>query len=280
MTATAPDRILNVVREFDARKDRPKSYRLGGVAGDAKHSFGYHVDPADLPKGDYSLTTPRDRQGAKDHPHDASAWDQSYGPADMIVVTNRLLKAAKAKDPRMKAVREFCGTRNGTQTYPWDLYTNSSEGINTWDDSHLWHVHLSFYRDAVQAEVALVGDVVCGKPRSLFAVLKNKITPKSAWPFLKPGQVFARVGKGAHTGAGHGKDSLYVADIQRQLIAKSPATGPFYVGAVDGVYGTKTEAAVVAWQRFTGQKPTGRIDRAGWYRINHGGTAVKKKGKR
>ncbi|UQX89499.1 hypothetical protein M6D93_05690 [Jatrophihabitans telluris] len=83
----------------------------------------------------------------------------------MIKYTARLIAAAKAHDPRLAAVRELCGTTNGTQTHNFDL-ANHSEGLDQWDDSHLWHIHLSLYRDSVSNLAALEGiaDVFAGKP--------------------------------------------------------------------------------------------------------------------
>lgn len=140
MSARAPQAIYSLWN--DIHKHLPQAV-LSGIVGDVHHSFGYHLARRDLPQSDYSVQLSLDRKGASDC---ASALDVSLPPDLMKICTRRLLAAAKAEDPRLKGLREFCGTLDGRQTYPWDLSTNSSEGIDTWDDSHLWHIHLSFYR--------------------------------------------------------------------------------------------------------------------------------------
>jgi len=132
---------------------------LAGIMGDpATHTYGYHRSRnwnrlhSSQGFSDYSIRLSRDLGGDGDA---CSALDISLSPDLMKAVTNRLLHAAKAKDPRLSALREFCGTLDGRNTYPWDLPTNSSEGVNTWDSSHLSHVHLSLYRDAATNAAAL-----------------------------------------------------------------------------------------------------------------------------
>lgn len=140
MSARAPEAIHRLW--LDVNRGVPRAV-LSGIVGDTAHSFGYHLARRDLPSDDYSVQLRRDRLGADDC---ASALDVSLPPDLMKVCTRRLLDAARAKDPRLKALREFCGTLDGQSTYPWDLSTNTSEGVGSWDDSHLWHIHLSFYR--------------------------------------------------------------------------------------------------------------------------------------
>lgn len=268
MSAIAPARILNVEREFSKRPDRPQSYRFSGVAGDVRHSFGYHVDPADLSGSDYSLQTARDRRGATQHPNDASAWDLSFGPADMILVTRRLLRAAKANDPRMAAVREFCGTLDGNNTYPWDLHGNVSEGINSWDDSHLWHVHVSFYRDASEAQMRLLLDVLCGKPASIIdkgrgtssGVVKALTGPK--WP-LAPGNWF-----GPLTGPANCHGGFFPSErgnVHRiQLALQKAGCAPKTAGWADGRWEQPTTDAMRRWQHKTKRRVTGRCNPSDW----------------
>lgn len=138
--ARAPQAIYSLWA--DVQKAIPSAV-LSGIVGDAAHSFGYHLSRQELPASDYSVQLTLDKRGASDC---ASALDISLSPSLMQTCTRRLLTAAKAGDPRLKGLREFCGTLNGADTYPWDLSTNTSEGVNSWDNSHLWHIHLSFFR--------------------------------------------------------------------------------------------------------------------------------------
>lgn len=162
MSARAPDSIYSLWG--DIHKGVPRAV-LSGIVGDVAHSFGYHLARRDLPRSDYSTQLPLDQRGANDC---ASALDISLPPDLMKLCTKRLLDAARAHDPRLHALREFCGTLDGSHTYPWDLHSNSSEGVDSWDDSHLWHIHLSFYRAYADNASALapIADVIAGKPIS------------------------------------------------------------------------------------------------------------------
>lgn len=163
----APAAIMKLSTTLKARADRPKSYVFLGIVGDVNHSFGYHLSKNDLPSSDYSLQLTRDKNGARQAPTYASAWDLGFNPVEMIAVTNRLLAAAKAKDPRIvNCVREFCGTTTGTHPHPYDVSRNFDDPNNTegWDSSHDTHVHISFYRDVCNNYTALQGilDIICG----------------------------------------------------------------------------------------------------------------------
>jgi hypothetical protein len=158
MSARAPAAIYALWSAIDHAIPRAQ---LGGIVGDTAHSFGYHLARRDLPASDYSTQLRADRLGAADC---AAALDVTL-PADLMkTCTKRLVVAAKARDPRLRALREFCGTLDGSHTYPWDLSTNSSEGVDTWDGSHLWHIHLSFYREFADDAAALapIADVLAG----------------------------------------------------------------------------------------------------------------------
>lgn len=270
MGPKAPARIVDVERRYRARPDRPRSYRFSGIAGDVAHSFGYHVDPAALPSGDYSVVTKRDRRGARRSPADASAWDQSYKPKDMITVTRRLLKAAKARDPRMSAVREFCGTLDGRRTFPWDCHSNSSEGINSWDDSHLWHVHASLYRDASEAEVAKIVDVLCGVPLTVPEKIKQVgskvkqvvVPPRPKW-VLPEGHYYGPIkGPDECHGGYHPGERNAVRAIQ--LALQQAGCAPRDSGWADGKWEKPTTAAMKRWQTSKKRQVTGVCRRQDW----------------
>lgn len=152
MTARAPQAIWNLW--YAIHRGVPRSL-LGGIVGDVGHSFGYHLARRDLPSSDYSVQLPKDKLGKADC---ASAIDISLPPDLMLVYTRKLVVAAKAKDPRLAAVREFCGTTNGLNPHPFDLSRNADDPSNTqgWDDSHLSHIHISFYREYADHDSALL----------------------------------------------------------------------------------------------------------------------------
>lgn len=157
MTEYAPQALRDL---FDAIQAKIPQAQLGGILGDSLHGYGYHRARAVLPATDYSVELAQDRVGDG---WAASALDVTLPPDLMIACTTRLLAAAKAKDQRLAGVREFCGTTNGTVTHNYDL-SNGYEGFGEWDDSHLWHVHISTYRMyANDAAVLLpIADVFAG----------------------------------------------------------------------------------------------------------------------
>lgn len=156
--ATAPEAIYEF---FNNVQEKIPTAVLGGIVGDIYHSFGYHLARDELPSNDYSVILELDQEGDSGA---ASALDISLDPNLMITVTNRLLTAARNKSPLMSPVREFCGTTDGINTHPFDLATGIEGPINSWDASHLWHVHISFYRaysenfDAIKSVI----DVITG----------------------------------------------------------------------------------------------------------------------
>lgn len=161
MSARAPAAIEQLWG--DIHKLIPRAV-LSGIVGNVQHSFGYHLARHDLPADDYSVVLASDKLGKGDC---ASALDISLPPDLMTVLTQRLHTAAVAHDPRLHALREFCGTLNGRDTFPWDVFRGDvSEGINTWDDSHLWHIHLSFLREWADdyAHLAPIAQVLGGVP--------------------------------------------------------------------------------------------------------------------
>ena len=134
---------------------------LSGIVGDASHGYGYHLSRAMLPSSDYSVQLADDKLG---DPDAASALDIKPGGTEgMRVVTRRLIDATQAGDPRMRPVREFFGTLDGRNVTGLDVV---GRYWVTSDDSHLWHVHISFLRRFATDKAALAGvaDVIAGRP--------------------------------------------------------------------------------------------------------------------
>jgi hypothetical protein len=137
--------------------------QLSGIVGNPDtHFFGYHrsrhfdinfgSDGAD----DYSVVLAQDKKGADDC---ASALDVTMPPDLMKEVSARLLAAGKADDPRLHALREFFGTIDGVRVTGWDRHNPDDAHDDTptsSDDSHLFHVHLSFYREFADDADALL----------------------------------------------------------------------------------------------------------------------------
>jgi hypothetical protein len=74
------------------------------------------------------------------------AVDLTMSDADMITATRRLADAVKRGDPRLEGVREFFGTLDGRTVYGRARRGPDEDWYEvTADDSHLWHVHGSFF---------------------------------------------------------------------------------------------------------------------------------------
>lgn len=135
---------LAIERLFsDLSSALPFIVNLGGILGDEAHTKGYHRARAVLPPDDYSVQLPRDRGG---RPWAASAIDITPAASmHVITLTSRLRAAVDRADPRLGPVREFYGTLDGRHVYGYDLAVDDEV---TSDSSHLWHLHLSIYRDS------------------------------------------------------------------------------------------------------------------------------------
>lgn len=179
---------LNMVRAGkEAAKEIP-GCTFSGVLGDRAHTYGYHRGRNVLPKSDYSVRISLDKLGPSGA---ASALDLKFTASQMKVVTARLRKSAlDTSDPRLECVREFYGTLNGRTVF--GLIKNDLDGpwrSSTSDSSHLWHIHISFFRKFANDYAALrrVVDVMKGIPwRKVTTVpvanSKPTSTPRPAGP--------------------------------------------------------------------------------------------------
>lgn len=124
-----------------------------GIVGDAAHaaSGGYHEGRDDLVRVlgtdlrrsdgryDYSVRQARDRTALTNA---ASALDVGNWPG-LRAFSTALVAACRAGDPRGACVREVIYSDDGAHVRHWDAIGEQSGG----DDSHLWHTHISFWRD-------------------------------------------------------------------------------------------------------------------------------------
>lgn len=170
-TVSAAMKRLDV--ELRARPDKPSDYVDSGMAPNAAHlaKLSYHNSARDnhFAWGGYSMDRPEDRRGGTEFPDLCAAWDLHWGPAHMILVTNRLIASCKdVNDHRLDFVAEVAGTTNGKTVHAYYNNTKTDDPNNTggWDDGHLTHNHVSFKRDTVDNYDALKGilDVICGVP--------------------------------------------------------------------------------------------------------------------
>ncbi|MGI8882271.1 MAG: peptidoglycan-binding domain-containing protein [Jatrophihabitans sp.] len=253
--AFAPSAIYQL---FNAIKGHlPEAELNGVVAGPNEAFYGYHWAAKELPKSDDSrvgaLNTPPADPGA------ASALDVKLGPDSMKLCTSRLIAAAKAGDRRMLPVRELCGTTDGRQTHNYEV-PERRDGLNEWEPSHLWHIHLSFYRRySLSASTLLpVAEVFAGKDVVSSAAMSvaGAPVPGSGWP-LAPDEYFGLVtGPKASHGGYHGWERPYVTRIQKRMqkLGYAPAGKSW----ADGVYEKPTAQAVAAWQHAKWASVTSR----------------------
>lgn len=116
------------------------SAQLSGIVGDSAHTYGYHRGRNYVSSSDYSVQQADDKAGPGEA---ACGLDVSMNDADMKTVSKRLNTAVNNGDSRLHALREWYGTTDGYNVTGRDVRTGN---YITSDDSHLWHVHLSFYR--------------------------------------------------------------------------------------------------------------------------------------
>lgn len=109
---------------------------------------GYHNKRQNLVWGsDYSVKLAIDSLGPSDV---AAAIDLTiHTDAEIIKRCNNLRTACINKDPRvMKYIREWIGTVNATSVscYIHDTETQDFRFDGSRDSTHLWHIHISFFR--------------------------------------------------------------------------------------------------------------------------------------
>lgn len=143
MSTYAPDDLLAIRRYLISVGLDPAGI---GIVGDASHAAtgGYHEGRADLLSRldyDYSIVqSPRDRYFLTDA---ASALDiPNFSRLQNMSIS--LVDACKRGDPQTGDIREVIYSPDGVTVKRWDRLGRSSTG----DSSHLWHTHISFFRDS------------------------------------------------------------------------------------------------------------------------------------
>lgn len=229
---------------------------FAGVLGDRRHVYGYHRGRNRLPKTDYSVQLPLDREGPSNY---SAGLDLTFTTSQMKVVTARLRKSAlDPNDPRLEPIREFYGTLDGKRVF--GLMKNglsTSWYSSTADNSHLWHIHLSFFRKFCNNEAAIQGvmDVLKGIPYN-----KNPtppVPPKKPKP-AKPATLISDKDERAIMAAlvelRKGMNHHQVKRVQAIL---KNIMG-YDLGTVDGEWGDKTDRAFREWQNKYGKGKIGR----------------------
>jgi hypothetical protein len=126
-----------------------------GIVGDTRHvtkGTSYHLGKSQLADGAYSAKLPRDVEGLTDA---ASAIDLGKLDGSLTGLqkfSTWLVNQCKANAPGTNDIREVIWSPDGKVVRRWDdvsrtIY-NGGDGTGQGDNTHLYHTHISFYRDA------------------------------------------------------------------------------------------------------------------------------------
>lgn len=148
-----------------------------GIVGDAPHAAtgqSYHLGKSQLRSDAYSRVLARDRAGLSEA---ASAMDLGKVNGSLAGLQRFsvwLVAQVRANPSAYRDIREVIYSPDGTHVKRWDnelkALRDGGTGSGQGDDTHLWHTHISFYRDSeFRAKVQMVapyweGDTVESKP--------------------------------------------------------------------------------------------------------------------
>jgi hypothetical protein len=255
MTEYAPQNLRNL---YDRIKLSSK--QMSGIVGDSSHTYGYHRGRHYVGPADYSVTLTADKTGDGEA---ACALDVKLSAADMELATKRLMAACRGNDPRVRCLREFFGTLDGTRVTGWDRHDPAAlgdDGYTTSDDSHLWHIHLSIYRSLVLTTAVLqIADVINGIP------LPDGPHLREVWPAYMPaGHYF-----GLYTGPAESHGGFYASERPAVTKIQQRLTKLGYPLVADGRFGPATKAAVAKWQhaKVPGTTRFGEVWRDDWTKL-------------
>jgi hypothetical protein len=161
----------------------PLETKLGGIYA---NKSGYHntrkANKAKWPTN-YSIKLDLDKQGPDDK---AAALDITFpAESDMEKYTDRLRDAFAVGDDRLASLKEFYGTLNGEKVFGLGKKSRNGTPYETSaDSSHLWHIHLSFFRADVENWDRLKGiyEVLLGKAPEKPSKPSVPATPKPTTP--------------------------------------------------------------------------------------------------
>lgn len=134
-----------------------------GFKGDTEHLYGYHRSRAWVKASrfctntTYSVSeTPGNRKGGESNW--VCAIDVTLPTKDLLAVCKRLDAASRAGT--MEKVTEWYGNKDGNQQVDgWDNIRNE---VASSDDSHLWHLHMSFDRGRANEDHTDVLNILTG----------------------------------------------------------------------------------------------------------------------
>ncbi|MEV4767809.1 hypothetical protein [Micromonospora humida] len=123
-----------------------------GIVGDPAHRGGYHCGSDRVVSNDYSVVeSPRDRTGLTEHASglDVGGFAVTVGGKRHTLASFSvwLTDQCRAGTADTHDIREVIYSPDGKVVRRWDRLGRRSTG----DDSHLWHTHISYHRDAIKA---------------------------------------------------------------------------------------------------------------------------------
>lgn len=147
MPTFAPEALLDLQTYLAGQPGLSKG-KLG-IVGDADHvaaGYSYHLGKSQLNPGAYSAKTARDKAGLSDA---ASAMDIG-NHKDLRGLSEWLVDQCRVNAPGTSDIREVIYSDDGVRVLRWDRERGykSEPREGEADDTHLWHTHLSTYRDS------------------------------------------------------------------------------------------------------------------------------------
>jgi hypothetical protein len=127
-----------------------------GIVGDTAHvgtGTSYHLGQSQLKVGAYSTTSPRDREPALTEAASAIDIGKVGGSLKGLqALSSWLSSQCQRRAIDTLDIREVIYSPDGSKVFRWDEPTQTvypgGTGTGQGDDSHLWHTHVSWFRDA------------------------------------------------------------------------------------------------------------------------------------
>jgi hypothetical protein len=126
-----------------------------GVVGDTAHQqkgVSYHLGADQLLAGAYSAKLPRDVAGLTNAASAIDIGKVAGALAGLQDLSNWLVTECSNRAIDTLDIREVIYSPNGSKVERWDATTNTvypgGTGTGQGDDSHLWHTHVSYFRDS------------------------------------------------------------------------------------------------------------------------------------
>jgi hypothetical protein len=146
MSTYAPDDLMACLNLMNAHG---APWSTLGCVGDDAHvsSGGYHIGRNTLVnngRGSYDYSLVESTRDSSSRTDGASAIDFGDQAPFWRELTLWLVDACQRSAPGTECVREIIYTPDGTWVSRWDRLGIRSTG----DSSHLWHTHVSFFRDS------------------------------------------------------------------------------------------------------------------------------------